>query len=146
MLNSASSIILTGDFNDDPDQESLLTILKARPDTIGLRADELVNLMYPISKKWNSGTIKYKAEWSVFDQFIVSGGLIKGLSGLQTKYSDAKIFRGGFLLDQDEKNLGVKLKRSYTGTRYTGGFSDHLPVYLDIRETGRQQGNQLHTP
>ena len=42
------------------------------------------------------------------------------------------IFDAGFLLINDEKNLGKKLNRTFVGFNYNGGFSDHLPVYVDI--------------
>ena len=37
-----------------------------------------------------------------------------------------------FLLEQDTKYGGLKPKRTYLGPYYHGGFSDHLPVYIDI--------------
>ena len=32
----------------------------------------------------------------------------------------------------DEAYHGKKLFRTYIGPRYFGGFSDHLPVYIDL--------------
>jgi len=32
----------------------------------------------------------------------------------------------------DEVYYGKKLFRTYIGPRYFGGFSDHLPVYIDL--------------
>jgi hypothetical protein len=42
------------------------------------------------------------------------------------------IFDADFLLEKDEKNMGVKPFRTYSGFSYKGGFSDHLPVYIDL--------------
>jgi hypothetical protein len=43
-----------------------------------------------------------------------------------------------FLLTGDTKNLGKMPYRTYSGPNYLGGFSDHLPVYLDLRIGGRK--------
>jgi hypothetical protein len=126
------NIIIMGDFNDEPDKESLLQVLKALPFEKDGKPSELVNLMYSGEIRWNEGTIKYQGQWSIFDQIIVSGNMIKGSSGLSTSFEDAHIYEGTFLTSGDNKNFGVKLNRTYTGPRYTGGFSDHLPVYIDI--------------
>ena len=48
------------------------------------------------------------------------------------KNGEAIIFDAGFLLEEDEKYYGKKPFRTYLGPRYHGGFSDHLPVYLDL--------------
>jgi hypothetical protein len=131
-LNPETPIVLMGDLNDEPDNESLTHFLMTKMDTNRIKPADLVNLMLPQMKRWNQGTIKYQGRWSIFDQFIVTGNLIKGSCGLISSFGDAHIFRSDFLTSKDEKNFGVKLNRSFTGPRYTRGFSDHLPVYLDI--------------
>ena len=45
----------------------------------------------------------------------------------------ASIFHPDFLFVNDENYGGKKLFRTYVGPRYHGGFSDHLPVYIDLR-------------
>ncbi|MGM0498283.1 MAG: endonuclease, partial [Bacteroidota bacterium] len=37
-----------------------------------------------------------------------------------------------FLLEKDEKYIGKKPYRTYVGFKYNGGFSDHLPIILDL--------------
>jgi hypothetical protein len=127
-----SAVIITGDLNDEPFNESIGTILKAKKDTAGLMPGDLVDLMAPQAGKSNSGTIRYQGRWSVFDQFIVSGNLMKKGASVKTSFEDAHIFSGNFLLQDDTKFMGSKLNRTYVGPRYAGGFSDHLPVFLDI--------------
>jgi hypothetical protein len=127
-----SNIVLMGDLNDEPDKESLIKFLGTNQDTVDYHPTDLINLMFPMIRRWNKGTIKYQGEWSIFDQFIVSGNLLAGRSGIQTSFKDANIFSSTFLTSKDDKNFGVKLNRTYNGPRYNGGFSDHLPVYLDI--------------
>jgi hypothetical protein len=130
--DSQPNIIIMGDFNDEPDKISLTQVLGARPHTGDSRTDELINLMYSKKHRWNEGTIKYLGQWSIFDQFIVSGNLASTDGKTQYMYADAYIFKDDFLLEQDNRHLGDKLKRTYAGPRYLGGFSDHLPIYLDL--------------
>ncbi|MDP4281905.1 MAG: endonuclease [Bacteroidota bacterium] len=125
-------IIIMGDFNDEPADRSLENVLQANPVTESIFPDRLYNLMFRKLRTTGSGTIKYQGKWSVFDQIIVSGTLLLKESGYVTHEADASIFRGKFLLQEDEKHMGDKLYRTYQGPSYKGGFSDHLPVYLDL--------------
>ena len=125
-------IIIMNDFNDEPENHSLSQVLRAPPPTGADSPGELINLMYPEKKKWNDGTIRYQGQWSVFDQFIVSGNLAGVDGNSRNLQAEAHIFKGDFLVENDDRYLGEKLKRTYAGPRYLGGFSDHLPVYLDL--------------
>jgi len=131
-------IIITGDFNDQPHDESLLKGLGAAFKPAN-HPDSLVNL----SRAWQikgKGTLKYQSQWNVFDQFIVSEALTDsaGHQVLRKKFfslpTDARILDAPFLLEADEKFAGSRLRRTYLGFRYQGGFSDHLPVLLMLRE------------
>ncbi len=51
---------------------------------------------------------------------------------MRYKQGSAKIFASDFLLEEDERYLGQKLFRTFVGPRYTGGISDHLPVFIDL--------------
>jgi hypothetical protein len=129
-INPQSAIIIMGDLNDEPSSESITKGLSARGDTTGMKENELVDLMFPRMKNWLEGTIRYRGRWSIFDQFIVSGGLLKGNGRITTSFADARIVTTPFLVEEDSRFLGNKLKRTYSGPRYLGGFSDHLPVIL----------------
>jgi len=133
-INRHSNIIIMGDFNDEPDKESISIILRAGADTINILPESLVNLMWP--KIRNEGTIKYQGIWSILDQFIVSGSVFLGSNGLKADYKDARILKMDFLLNEDIRYFGSKPVRTYVGPRYNGGFSDHLPVTLQIWSSG----------
>jgi hypothetical protein len=47
-----------------------------------------------------------------------------------------KIFIPDYLLEKDERYLGVKPMRTYRGYHYHGGYSDHLPVLLELEYPG----------
>jgi hypothetical protein len=128
------NIIIMGDFNDEPDKESLARVLNALPFKMDRGPADLVNLMYSEAIRWDEGTIKYQGQWSIFDQFIVSGNLVRVSDETQSILAEAHIFKGEFLTEKDDRNMGDKLKRTYAGPRYLGGFSDHLPIYLDLKK------------
>ena len=124
-----AGLLLMGDFNDEPHEPSLMEGLKTqRADTTAIR-ENLYNLMLRFK---DGGTHKFQRTWSIIDQFIVSGNLLANKKGLSLSPSDARIFKAEFLVEPDETNLGDKPKRTYLGMKYEGGFSDHLPIYIDI--------------
>ena len=46
--------------------------------------------------------------------------------------SKACIIDFPFLLEEDDKYGGTTPYRMYNGMRYKGGYSDHLPVLLEL--------------
>lgn len=112
-------IIMMGDFNDYPKDKSMNRLCSDK---------HLHNLM----KGKKGGTYRYRGEWGILDQFIVSDGLLKKKSTIRTSKEDAQILRHPFLLEEDDKYGGEKPFRTYNGMKYQGGFSDHLPIGLDL--------------
>ncbi len=131
--NPKANILIMGDFNDTPLDKSVIEGLKAKSPEHYDKTD-LINLMYPMSNK-AFGTHFYAGttgnEWSVLDQMIVSPSLLDTTSSLFVKGGKAHIFSAGFLLEQNNKGIVVP-NRTFHGMKYHGGFSDHLPVYLDL--------------
>jgi len=124
-------ILILGDFNDQPLDESLIIVLKAIKISGHISDKELYNLSFDWMQN-GVGTLKYQSQWSVYDQIIVSGALLNSPSGFIAKPENALIINQPFLLEEDEKFGGWKPKRTYYGYRYQGGFSDHLPVLLKL--------------
>ena len=113
-----------GDFNDTPEDPSIKDIL--------CNGDALVNLFTDGKKLGFEGTLKHQYNWQIFDQIIISKSLINNEKGLLYKQNSATIYHGDFLFEKDESFGGVKLFRTYVGPKYFGGYSDHLPVYIDL--------------
>ena len=70
--------------------------------------------------------------WEMLDQVIVSEGLLNCTKGLFTEIKNFRIFKPDFLLKNDPKYPGLTTFSTYRGYKYQGGFSDHLPVLLDL--------------
>ena len=126
------NIIIMGDFNDEPWDESINDFLQAKIDTATLQKNDLFNLMSSYKKDGVEGTSKYLEDWSIIDQFIVSANLISGKQPLQVLNSGAQIYNPDFLFEDDFKHLGEKPFRTYVGFSYNNGYSDHLPIYIDL--------------
>jgi hypothetical protein len=127
-----SRIIIMGDFNDEPDQPAINVELKAKKYSDPTSSDSLIDLMIPLMNKLNYGTYKYQGKWTIIDQFIVSGNLLQSGKGLQTSPQAVHIYQSDNLIQEDEHYFGRKPFRTYSGPKYLGGFSDHLPIYLDV--------------
>lgn len=124
-------VVIMGDFNDQPVDRSLHDVLMAQT----VHGNE-PGLLYNLSQQWaenGKGTLKYQGFWNTFDQIIVSGVLFNPDAPLFCLPADALIVEAKFLFLPDERYTGQKLNRTYEGFRYTGGYSDHLPVLLKLR-------------
>lgn len=127
--NVNSNILIMGDFNDYPDNRSMsetLGAVQAESET-----GDLVNLMYPLHRS-GKGTHKHAGEWGALDQLIVSRSLLKPGNRIRTSAEGATILNLPFLQEEDTRYLGLQPFRTYAGMKYQGGYSDHLPVYIDF--------------
>jgi predicted extracellular nuclease len=130
-IDPKAKIIIMGDFNDDPFNASITRNLKAIPPNNSISLTGIYNLSGDFVKRYGTGTLKYRGNWSVFDQIIVSGSLL-GKTGIKTTSSSAGVYNNRFLLTEDKGHMGYMPWRTYNGLRYSGGFSDHLPVYVNL--------------
>jgi predicted extracellular nuclease len=127
-----ANIIVSGDLNDYPTDRSLTETLKTKTNFDNIRHKSLYNLSYYLQEEKGLGTHKYNGHWGILDQIIVSGGLLDITTSLHTSIDNVHIFNEDFLLENDEKYTGQQVYRTYVGYKYKGGFSDHLPVYIDL--------------
>jgi hypothetical protein len=130
--NQKAKIVIAGDFNCTPDDPEI-KLLSAKNNDNGktLSGTGLVNLSQEASDK-GSGTYKYQGIWEMLDQVIVSDGLIRCREGFCTDKNSFKVFNPDFLLKKDPVYPGFATFSTYKGLSYEGGFSDHLPVILDL--------------
>jgi predicted extracellular nuclease len=134
IVNTTShpNIIIMGDFNDYPSNKSIKQTLGAQKPDSTPQTNSLYNLYYQFEENGNIGSHKYKGDWGMLDQIIVSGNMLLPNNTLFTNEKMSYICQASFLLEDDSKDLGKKPFRTYQGTKYMGGYSDHLPLYIDI--------------
>ncbi|MDP4206340.1 MAG: endonuclease/exonuclease/phosphatase family protein [Bacteroidota bacterium] len=124
-----AKIVLMGDFNDEPTDRSLCVI--GKKDEIRDTTDRLVNLSYSWRNE-ETGTLKHNGMWQIFDQILVTPACLHDC-GLIVAH--AHIVRLPFLLEKDTRFLGSRPHRTFYGFKYTNGFSDHLPVVLELKRS-----------
>lgn len=134
-----AKIINMGDFNDDPVNASIKRTLKTtiRKDSTQLK--KLYNPMEPMYRK-GLGTLGYADGWNLFDQIMLSSELLK------KDYSSYRFYTAGIynepkLIAREGRYEGYPF-RSFTTSGFTGGYSDHFPVYVYlIKETEASVNN-----
>jgi len=128
-IDSSAKVFVMGDLNDDPVDESLRTYLKASGNPERLREGELFNTMFPLFRK-GIGSLYYRDGMNLFDQIIITPSLL-GSDYSTYKFLHARVFNSSFLVQKDGQYKGYPL-RSFVGTVWQGGYSDHFPVYVFI--------------
>jgi len=74
-IDSAAKIISMGDLNDDPTDDSLKKIIRAKEDILKIEKGDLFNPMIKLYKK-GMGTLAYKDNWNLFDQLFFTPNLL----------------------------------------------------------------------
>lgn len=126
--NPNANIVLMGDFNDETTDPSIAETLGALPVNGAASPGKLYNCFSKLDAE-GLGTYNYRGNWNMLDQIILSGNLIDRKNGL--RFRDASIFRQEWMMYEDRK-YGPTPSRTYGGNHYFGGYSDHLPVVVNL--------------
>jgi hypothetical protein len=94
----------------------------------------------------DAGTIKYQHHWQVYDQVMVSRSFFEGNRSVYMERPEMRIIDFPFLLERDNQFGGDKPFRTYLGMRYHGGYSDHLPVWIDLKTRNSGGEDMLPNP
>ncbi len=129
-----AKIIIMGDFNDEPTNNSLHTFLNANNKRRNTTNRDLYNLMYDMHNLESKGTYSYKGNWNMLDQLIVSQSLIRDSKGFHIDFTGGKILREDWMMYNNPKIGETTPNKTYGGVSYFGGVSDHLPVYLILQK------------
>ena len=123
-----AKIIGMGDFNDNPNDKSFKKVLNTKASKNKLKPGDLYN---PFEKMFKEGfnTLTYKSDLFLFDQIFFSDNFITlNKDYQQFKFYKAGIFNPSYMTLQKGQYKGSP-KRSFSGSIYLGGYSDHYPVY-----------------
>ena len=102
-------LLAVGDFNED-----------ARSPSFDILEEYYVNL----GESCPDGSIRFDGQWQLIDNAFVAGGFAG---------AGFKVLQATFLLVKDGAHSGMKPFRTYSGPRYAGGVSDHLPVAVSLK-------------
>lgn len=131
IYGSDIKFILMGDLNSDPQSESVTSVLGVK--NINETPDPIELYSLDCSYSGNaSGSYKYQGTWVGFDQIIISGGFFYTTSGYRYVTGSYRVIDHLLLLTEDLRYRGLKPYSTWVGPVYHGGFSDHLPVVLDL--------------
>ncbi|MCB0507881.1 MAG: endonuclease [Bacteroidetes bacterium] len=128
-INPNYKIIVMGDLNDNPTDESVVKYL----DAVAKPEDCKPTGFYsPWINYYNKGigTLAHNDSWGLFDQILLSKAW---LNKKQDGYFLLKgsIFRKDFMIQKTGKYKGYP-KRTWNYNIYNAGYSDHLPTYITL--------------
>ncbi|MCF8244098.1 MAG: endonuclease/exonuclease/phosphatase family protein [Saprospiraceae bacterium] len=126
-LDPNAKVIVMGDLNDDPNSPSVKKVLEASSDISKVKKGGFFNPMEAFFKQ-GIGTMAYQDAWSLFDQLIISQGLLKERQD-GYRYLKAQVYNKPYLIQKTGQYKGYPF-RTFDFDNYIGGYSDHFPVYL----------------
>lgn len=131
LVRARPQILVMGDFNDQlvPSSAVASTLAVEQAEEAAMPAD---TLLYALLDPRDGGSYAYQGRWELIDHLLVSGTMLDKKARIATRPELARVVREPFLLQPDEKYGGVKPFRTHLGGRYLGGYSDHLPVVVDV--------------
>lgn len=126
-VDPKSKVIVMGDLNDDPFNESCATILGAKKNAEDVKTGDLYNVFWKTLEK-GVGSLSYNNQWNLFDQIIISNDLLNAEKS-KLKFWKSEIFYRNFLIQQEGRYKGSPL-RTHSGGVWLNGYSDHLPTMI----------------
>ncbi|ACU08282.1 hypothetical protein FIC_01839 [Flavobacteriaceae bacterium 3519-10] len=124
-IANGEAVIICGDFNANPDEDTVKKLLYDK--------DFMKVLHNPFGEllSANKFSTYHRANGLLFDQIILSDGFYR--TGFPLKFKTAKIFSYEKLRVRDRK-LAARPAKTFAGTRYLGGYSDHFPVITEFEK------------
>ena len=134
-LDPNAKVIIMGDLNDDPTSPSVKQVLAAKSKVKDTKPGDVFNPMYSFYKK-GIGSNAWRDAWSLFDQVIVSYGLVnKKAAGY--RFHKAVVYNKPYLIQRTGQYKGYPF-RTFDFDNYIGGYSDHFPAYVFlVKEVAR---------
>ena len=131
--NPNIKLIAMGDFNDDPISPSFKNHLKAVGDEKELNEEyPYFNPMYKMYKK-GVASLAYRDAPNLFDQIIYSKNLVSGSSAEEYAVYRTEVYAPAYLINKQGNYKGYPF-RSWDGDKFTGGYSDHFPVFTILQK------------
>ncbi len=126
--NPNAKIITMGDFNDNPTAQSILEVLQPKSKKKKLLKDDLYNPFYEMYKR-GIGSLGFRDQMNLFDQIIMTSNFVaKNKNYDSYLYYKAGVYNPLYLITKKGRYKGYPF-RSWSNNTFTGGFSDHFPVY-----------------
>jgi predicted extracellular nuclease len=131
-INPNSKIFIMGDLNDNPTDNSIRKVMKAKADTTDLALNDIYNPWINVFKK-GAGTEVFDDQWNLFDQIMVSGSVVKN-NHQKWKYHSCRIFRRDILVHQSGNEKGYPHRAFTIDKVWDNGYSDHFPTVIFLAQ------------
>ena len=133
-LRPNQHVIMMGDLNDDPQDRSCAVAFGAKRDASEVGPSDYYNPWWE-TLDGGYGTLCYRGKWNLFDQIIVSGTLlVPDSEGLHYLSNRINVF--DFLV-QKEGNYRGYPHRTFAGSQWLNGYSDHFPTEIFLLKEAR---------
>lgn len=122
--NPRCRLLVMGDFNAAANDKAVRPLLKSEMGEEKLKLKGLLHLMERPQKRPTCGTYRFQGNWSWLDHIMVSDTLFPCASAVQL-YTQP-------WMQRPVSDGTWYPRRTYLGTIYNGGVSDHVPIYCDF--------------
>ncbi|MGB2128765.1 MAG: endonuclease/exonuclease/phosphatase family protein [Flavicella sp.] len=132
LANEADAKIgILGDFNDNPKNASFKSVLKTKNTKEALNSKDIYNPYEALFEKGHH-TLVYRDNLFLFDQVLISKGfLTKENTYDSLSFYSAHVHNPSFLTQATGRYKNYPF-RSFVRNGFTGGYSDHYPVYISL--------------
>lgn len=129
-------VVVMGDMNDDPQDDSMAKWLGAVRDIEDVREGGFYNPFWQMLLD-GYGSLGYRDVWCIYDQVIPSETLVNAPDGtlrlqqVSSKGYHGVIFKRPFMITQKGQYKNYPF-RTFSNGKFMNGYSDHLPTYIVI--------------
>ena len=129
-------VVVMGDMNDDPQDESMAKWLGAVRDIKDVKEGGFYNPFWQMLLD-GYGSLGYRDVWCIYDQVIPSETLVNAQDGTLRLQQVSKkgyygvIFKRPFMITQKGPYKNYPF-RTFSNGKFMNGYSDHLPTYIVI--------------
>ncbi|MBP6456361.1 MAG: endonuclease/exonuclease/phosphatase [Chitinophagaceae bacterium] len=129
--NPNAKAIVMGDLNDDPINESTKLALNGKFKIKDVKTPKAMYNPFFDFYKEGIGTIAYQDAWGLFDQIILSYGLVNKSEGYT--FDHAEVYNQSYLVEKFGHWKGYP-KRAFSGGTWNNGYSDHFPTFIVLKK------------
>lgn len=123
-----SGVVVLGDFNGELGEPAMRRALGSV-----VAEGRLCNVLPSVAQS-GLGSYCWQGQWFMYDNVLVSEALARGLGGLRAIRGG--VFLRDYMLDSARGYGASSIRRTgypmrtFHGSKYVGGYSDHLPVFV----------------
>jgi predicted extracellular nuclease len=124
--NPEAIIVAMGDFNDHPSDESMLQLTNC---DVG----PCLTNFHAAFDYTDIGSYVYRGNWEVLDQILVNNRKSPD-THWRASQNNSGFVRYNWMMYKNEKDQTEVPSKTYGGSYFYSGFSDHLPAYLILEK------------